>query len=219
MQVLREIAWLFQKELTLEWRQRYAISGILLYVLSTVFIVYISFVQFGTPVWNVLYWVVFLFASVNAIVKSFRQESGSRQLYYYTLANPVAVLLSKMLYNTLLLLLLGLLSYAAFSLVAGNPVVFMGQFLLTLFLGSLGVSITFTFVAAIASKTDNSATLMAILSFPLIIPVLMLLISLSAGALGLTERTDRITDILLLVAIDLVLLGMAFLLFPFLWRD
>jgi heme exporter protein B len=219
MQLLREIGWLFRKELTLEWRQRYAISGILLYVLSTVFIIYISFVQFGTAVWNVLYWVVFLFASVNAIVKSFQQESGVRQLYYYTLANPLAVLLSKMIYNTLLLLLLGLLSYAAFSLIAGNPVQHLGQFLLTLLLGSLGVSITFTFVAAVAAKADQSATLMAILSFPLIIPVLMLLISLSAGALGLTERTDRLTDVLLLVAIDLVLLGMAFLLFPFLWRD
>ncbi len=217
--MIREIGVLLRKELVLEWRLRYAISGILLYVLSTVYIVYASFVNVPAQTWNTVFWIIVLFASVNAIAKSFVQENGQRQLYYYALANPTSIVLAKVIYNTLLLFGLTLLSYAAFSLVAGNPVKDQGLFFLGLFLGSLGFSITFTFISAIASKTNNSGSLMAILSFPVIIPILMSLIKISAGALRLIQDTAIWKDIVTLVAIDLMLLALSFILFPFLWRD
>jgi len=220
MSWIKEIGWLLRKEFVLEWRNKYAIGGILLYVFSTIFIVYTAFTGvIRGPAWNTLFWIIILFASVNAIVKSFVQENSSRQLYYYQLANPVAVLLSKILYNLLLLFLLSLLTWLAFSFVAGSPVRDAGQFSLALFLGSLGFSITFTFISAISAKADNSATLMAVLSFPVVVPVLLSLIKLSASALRLVSDTSLERDILILVAIDLVLVGVSFLLYPFLWRD
>ena len=103
MNMGKEIWNLLRKDLMLELRMGYALSGILLYVFSTVFIVFASFIQLPNTVWNILFWVVLLFASVNAIVKSFVQESGNRQLYYYSLVNPVSVLLAKMAYNVGLL--------------------------------------------------------------------------------------------------------------------
>jgi heme exporter protein B len=219
MNLFAQIYHLVRKEFMLEWRQKFAISGILLYVLSTVFIVYISFQNIGPQVWNVLFWVIMLFASVNAVLKSFVQESGYRQLYYYQLLHPIAILLSKMIYNAALLLLLGVLTFVALSFVAGNPVQQAGNFALALFLGSLGFSITFTFVSAIAAKADNSSTLMAILSFPVVIPVLLLLVNLSAHAVGLLGGTEIGEKIMLLAAVDLILVALALVLFPFLWRD
>ncbi|RMD95896.1 MAG: ABC transporter permease, partial [Bacteroidetes bacterium] len=168
MSLWSEIWFLLGKEVKLEWRQRHALSGILLYVLSTVFIVFISFQQISPQLWNVLFWIIMLFASINAVVKSFVQESGNRQLYYYQLANPLAILLSKTLYNILLLLLLGGLNAAALLLVAGNPLEDPGLFVLAVVLGSIGFSVTFTFIAAIAAKTSNSSTMMTILGFPVI---------------------------------------------------
>lgn len=220
MQLWKEITLLLRKEITLEWRQRYAISGILLYVLSTVFIVYVSFVQVEPVVWVTLFWIIVLFASVNAIVKSFQQENSERQIYYYLLARPEAVLLAKILYNSALLLLLSVLTFGAFSFVAGLPVQDLPLYFLTLFLGSIGFSITLTFVSAVAAKASNAATLMAILSFPLIIPILLTLIRLSLIALQ-GDLVEKIIgpDVLILVAIDLFLLGFGFFLFPFLWRD
>ena len=219
MPLLTEIFHLLRKEFTLEWRQKYAISGILLYVLSTVFIVFISFQKVSPQLWNVLFWVIMLFASVNAVLKSFVQESGNRQLYYYQLHSPLAILLSKMVYNALLLLLIGGLTFVALSFVAGNPVQVAGQFAVALFFGALGFSVTFTFVSAIAAKADNSSTLMAILAFPVVIPILLLLVKLSAGAIGLLGGTGSGGDIGLLVAIDLILVALGMVLFPFLWRD
>ncbi len=219
MSLFKETAYLLRKELLIELRQKYAIGGILLYVISTVFIVYMAFVKVDPVAWNTLFWIVILFASVNAIAKSFVQESGRRQLYYYVLANPTAILLSKILYNVILLLTISLLAYGAFSLVAGNPVRRVGEFVAALFLGSLGLSIAITFVSAIAAKANNSGTLMAILSFPVVIPILMTLIKLSSNALGLMTDTAIQKDMLILLAIDGILLGVAFVLFPFLWRD
>ena len=219
MSILKEAGYLLQKDLKLELRSSYAISGILLYVFSTIFIVYISFRKMQPDVWNTMFWIIILFTSVSAIVKSFVQENSSRQLYYYGLANPVSIILSKILYNIILLLLLSLLTWGAFSLVAGNPVKDISQFFLALLLGSVGFSITFTFISAISSKADNNATLMAILSFPLIIPILLTLIKLSANALRLMQDTGVQKDILILLSIDLLLVGLAIVLFPFLWRD
>ena len=219
MNIFQEIGFLLRKEIMLEFRQKYAISGILLYIFSTIFVVYMSAGTADGRMWNNLFWIIVLFASVNAVAKSFLQESGDRQLYYYTLVNPIAIIVSKMIYNTLLLLILSFLAYGVFSLVIANPVRDTNLFYLTILLGSLGFSITFTFISAIASKANNSASLMAILGFPIIIPILMTLVNISLNAIGEFNDSTINDNILILLAIDLLLAGAALILFPFLWRD
>lgn len=219
MVLIKEIAALLQKDILIEWRQKFAIGGILLYVVSTVFVIYISFIRVQPQVWNVLYWIIMLFASVNAVAKSFVQENGNRQLYYYQLANPTAMIIAKIIYNILLLLLLNILTFIVFGFVAGNPVRDFSQFGAAILLSSIGFGITFTFVSGIAAKANNSATLMAILSFPVVLPILLQLIKLSANALGLITDTSIGKDIMILVGIDLIMITLTFVLFPYLWRD
>jgi heme exporter protein B len=156
---------------------------------------------------------------VNAVNKSFTQESGYRALYYYSIANPIAVIVSKMIYNTLLLSFLTLLTFGFLSLIAGNPVKDLQLFITTIFLGSVSLAITLTFISSIAVKANNSATLMAVLSFPIVIPILITLIKLSAVSLRLIQDTSYGQDIVSLLAIDLILISVAFILFPFVWKD
>jgi len=216
---LKRLLLLLHKEFLLEFRQRYAISGIVLYVLSMVFVVYISSIKVQAQVWNILFWLIVLFASINAVVKSFVQESGARQLYYYQLTDPVSLILAKVLYNTLLLLVLSMLAFASYSLVAGNPVKDPPLFALVLLLGSFGFSIAFTFISSIAARANQSATLMAILSFPVILPILLTLVRLSAIALRLIQDTSYQRDIVNLLAIDTILITLTFVLFPYIWKD
>lgn len=220
MSFISETYHLFKKEIALELRQMYALGGVLLYVVSTAFVVYTAVGQ-EVPgvVWAALFWVIILFASVNAVAKSFVQENSNRQLYYYTLASPSAVILSKILYNTLLLCGIEVLCYGVFSVVMGNPIKMQGLFWGLMGLAGLGFSIAFTFLSAIAAKARQSATLMAILSFPVIIPILMTLLRLSKIALELMHDSAYYQDIVILVSIDVLLIGLVFLLFPYLWRD
>lgn len=107
MQLAKEVKYLIHKEILLEWRSKYTINGVLLYVVSTIFTCYLSFVSLGDKlIWNALFWVIMLFSSINGVSKSFLQETKGQQLYSYILASPAAVLISKTFYNTLLMILL-----------------------------------------------------------------------------------------------------------------
>jgi len=128
MQLVNQTWELFKKEIMLEWRSKYAFNGVLLYVVSTVFVCYIAFNLnpgfFGSTgypiVWNVLFWIIMLFASVNAIAKSFMQESKSRLLYYYSIASPQAIILSKTIYNICLMSLLSVLALLVYMVFFTN---------------------------------------------------------------------------------------------------
>ncbi len=219
-QLLGQTWYLIQKDIVLEWRQRYAISGILLYVLSSVMVAYLSFMSIEATAWVAVFWIIMLFASVNAITKSFVQEGSGRFLYYYSLVSPQAVILSKLIYNIGLLLLLAILALGFYTLLLGNPVQNMSMFVIAVVLGAIGFANCFTLISAIAAKTGNrNATLMPILSFPLVIPMLGLLIILSKNAVADIETPNTIRDIRNLVAIDAVLAVLSYVLFPYLWRD
>lgn len=220
---MNEVKALINKEIRLEWRQRYALNGMLLYVVSTVFVCYMSFRlrnnDLNPITWNTLFWIIMVFTAVNAVAKSFTQERLGRQLYFYTLASAEAIILAKIIYNTLLMLFLSLLGFAFYALVMGNPVGDVIMYLVSILLGALGFSGTLTLVAGIASKAENSPTLMSVLSFPILLPMLLMLIKLSKNALDGLERADSLNEIATLLAIDAIVLTLSVILFPYLWRS
>lgn len=220
MNLLTEIKHLTHKEIRLEWRQKYAFNGLLLYVVSTVYICYLSFKNIiDPPTWNALFWIIMLFAAVNAIAKSFIQENESRLLYYYSLTSPQAVILSKIIYNCILMLILSGFNLLFYSLLIGNIVQDMSLFLIALFLGSMGFATTLTMVAAIAAKAGHNSTLMAILSFPILIPLLITVIKLSKNAIDGLDWSISYQYIIILAAINVMVVALSFVLFPYLWRD
>lgn len=218
--LLKQVISLVSRELTLELRQKYVLNGILLYVISTIFISYLSFRKIiDPPTWNALFWIIMLFASVNAVSKSFIQESRGRLLYLYTLASPQAVILSKMIYNMLLMIIISLICFGFYVMFIGNLVQDIPLFMLALLLGSIGFAALLTMVSAIASKANNNFTLMAILSFPIMVPLLITLIKLSKNAVDGLALSVSYYSILALAAINVIIIILSYLLFPYLWRD
>jgi len=223
VQLLSEISTLLAKDFRLEWRQRAALGGLLLYVGSTVFVAFLSFSLRGgqppAPAWNALFWVILLFAAVNAVAKGFMQESPGQRLYYYTLVRPQAVILAKMLYNALLLLAVALLGLLLYTVFLGNPIQNPTLFLANLVLGAVGFATTLTLVSGIAAKAGgNGATLMAVLGFPVMVPMLLLLIKVSKNALDGLDWSVSQGSVLTLVALNMIVASVSYVLFPFLWR-
>ena len=153
MNIVQQIKILVYKDIILEWRSKYAINGILLYVVSTVFVCYQAFHTVDTLVWNALFWIILLFASINAISRSFVQESSYRQLYYYTIVSPRAIILSKIIYNSLIMVLLSALAFTVYSLIFRNPIGDPPLYMLAVLLGSISFASVFTMVSFISSKT------------------------------------------------------------------
>ena len=104
MKVSSEIIALLKKELLLEWKQKYALYGLLMYSLTMVFVISIGLQNTLPPqAWNVVFWVILLFVSVNAIAKSFMSETEGQLLYLYNLASAQSIILAKLIYNCLLM--------------------------------------------------------------------------------------------------------------------
>jgi heme exporter protein B len=218
MSSFRHIITLFKKDLLLEVRQQYSFYGILLYIGSTVFVLFMAIDEPESKVWNGLFWVIQLFICINAVAKSFLQENKGRMLYFYSIASPGDFVLAKLLFNSLLMLIMSLLSILLFSLFLGNPIQKVGPFIGLVLLGGWSLSLVFTFLAAIAAKAQQNAAIMAVLGFPLIIPQLLLLMKLSNAAFN-PVLTIPINTVLLLVALDVMIIVLAVILFPFLWKD
>lgn len=220
---MREVKALIAKEIRLEWRQRNALNGMLLYLVSTIFVCYLSFRlksnRLEPLTWNTLFWIIQLFTAVSAIAKSFTQERAGRLLYYYTLASPVGIILSKMIYNTVLMLGLSVLGFGIYAFVMGNPVGDVGMYLVAIVLGALGFAGTLTMVAGIASKAENSPTLMSVLSFPIILPMLLMLLKLSKNALDGLDWGSSSDEILTLLALNGIVWVLSLILFPFIWKS
>jgi heme exporter protein B len=214
----RQIFNLFKKDLLLEIRQQYSFYGILLYIGSTIFVLYMAMNEPESKVWNGLFWVIQLFICINAVAKSFLQENRGRMLYFYTIASPADFVLAKLLFNSLLMLVMSMLSLFLFTLFLGNPIQKAGPFIGLVLLGGWSLSLVFTFLAAIAAKAQQNAAIMAILGFPLIIPQLLLLMRLSNAAFA-PLLTIPMNTILLLVLLDVLVILLAVILFPFLWKD
>ena len=216
--MIRAIWTLFKKDLLLEIRQQYSFYGILLYIFSTLFVLYLSLESPEPQVWNGLFWVIQLFICINAVAKGFMQESRGRWLYYYTLAHPITMVLAKLLFNTLLMAIMSLISLILFRLFLGSPFSDGFRFLGIVLLGGCSLSLVFSFLSAIAAKAQQNAAILAILGFPIILPQLILLLQISAGQFN-EQPTDTTVSIALMLGLDGLVILLTMILFPFLWKE
>ena len=219
MNLFTQVKTLIYKDVLLEWRSKYAINSILLYVVSTVFVCYQSFKSVDTSIWNTLFWIILLFAAINAMSRSFLQETGNRQMYYYNLVSPLAIILAKIIYNSFIMILMTGIAFVVYNLIFRTPIGNLPVYLLSILLGSISFATVFTMVAGISAKAGNNSTIMAILSFPVIIPLLIVLIKLSKSAAMGGLIAENWGDIAVLLAINVVTIAVSLLLFPYLWRD
>ena len=220
---LREIRNILRLEILLDLRQRAAWGGLLLYVVSSLYVCYLALrSDLEVPVWNALYWIILLFAAFNALSRSFQREDQGRQTYLYTLADPRSVVLARTVYNALTMLVLSLLSLFFYVLFLGSTALENAdnlQFLVTVVLGGIGLAAVLTLVSAIASRAGNGTGLMAILGFPVVLPMLLSVMRASNGALEGASWGANADFLLWIVAMDVLTVALAYLLFPYLWRD
>ncbi len=218
--IFKDSRTLIYKEIVIEWRQLFAFNGIVLYLVSTVFVCYLSFEgMIALSTWNSLFWVILLFASLNAVLKSFIQEREGRMLYYYSITSAEAVIVSKMIYNAMLMVVLSMIGLAIFIAFMGNPITSFGLFLMNMLLGVVGFSSVMSMVSAIASKARNNFTLMGVLSFPLILPLLLVLMKVSSASITGSTIAEQAGNLMVVVLITGITFTLSNLLFPYIWRE
>ena len=221
--MLRSVSILIAKECRLELRKKAVISGIALYLISLIFICYLTFSlrqsSISEATWSALFWLTILFSVINSVAKSFIGERKGLSIYYYSVASPQAIIVSKIIYNTILCFAISLLGYIMFHLFINNPVKDQLLFLTTLLLTSIGFAASLSLISGISSKANNSSILMAVLSFPIVISILLMAIRVTKNVLDELDPSFSYDELLNLVAINCILGGLAYLLFPYIWRS
>lgn len=212
---------LIKKEFLLEFRQKSTIGGVLVYVIGTVFVSALCFkARLDKPTWNALFWVITLFTSVNISGKSFLKETGGQALFNFLHYSPQQFIISKVLYNMVFMLCLSVITFFFYAFFIKNEVENLGLFFIVLILASTGLAGVLSLMSAIASKASGNFAIMSILSFPVLMPLLLVVIRLSKQAVdGLEWAGVSVDFIVILAALNVLTIALSLLLFPYLWRD
>jgi heme exporter protein B len=211
---------LVKKEFLLEFRQKASLGGILVYVAATVFVSALSFVgKIHVHEWNALFWIILLFASITVSSKSFLKETKGLGLFNYSYYSPRTFILAKIIFNMALMLFISLVTLFFYMWFIGGKIENFSLFFIVLVLSSTGFAGILSLMSAIAAKANNNFALMSILSFPVLMPMVMVSIRLSRQAIDGLSWTVSYDFLLILAALNVLVIMLANLLFPYLWND
>ena len=220
--MLKNIFTILYKDYRIELSQSHLFFSVVLYLLSSIYIIYIAFQPLGisnVETWVSIFWVIILFGAITVVSKSFFQESYKRNYYYYYLFTPDELIFSKLIYNFIFLFFVSIFSFIFFSFFIGNIIQSSIFFVTLLLLGSLSISNCLTLVSAIGYQVKNNSIIISVLSFPVIIPILLILIKISK--LSSLEFSFNLIqdDIYLLILLNIIMISITKILFNFLWRN
>jgi len=220
--MLKNIFTILYKDYRIELSQSHLFFSVVLYLLSSIYIIYIAFQPLGisnVETWVSIFWIIILFAAITVVSKSFFQESYKRNYYYYYLFTPDELIFSKLIYNFIFLFFVSIFSFIFFSFFIGNIIQSPIFFVTILLLGSLSISNCLTLVSAIGYQVKNNSIIISVLSFPVIIPILLILIKISK--LSSSEFSFNLIqdDIYLLILLNIIMISITKILFNFLWRN
>ena len=218
--MLLQITEIVKLNIKLEWRKRQSVLAVLLYVLTTTYLSYLVFKgAVDQETWNSVYWILLIFAAIQAAFRSFHNEADRRFLLYFGMVKPQALILGKILYNFIYLLTIGLFTFLLFLFFMGAEVKDPLAFITLLTIACSGFAAILTFVSGIAAKAGDNPALPAILSIPLLFPQVLSLSGISIRALTGFSWSVNAPILLVLLLLTLISTLLAYVLFAYLWRD
>ncbi len=213
---------MFVKEWRCEYRTRYALNTLALFAFTTLVVVSFSLGPLGvdrshgTAVLPVLLWIILLFSVAAGLPRTFVQEEETQTAMALRLsATPSALFCGKLLYNLTLVYALELLITPFYLLMTSLEVASPWLFAAVLAAGGYGLAAGSTLVAAIIAQARSKGTLFSVLSFPILLPLLVLAVELTRGATA-GDPGGVAVPVLLLYDATITVAGL--MLFPAVWN-
>ena len=220
---VRSVRAVFLKDWQSELRTRYAISALLMFVITTISIILFSLGSEGAPAdaLSGMLWVVIFFAAMSGLSRTFvMEEERGTTLTLQLLAQPSAIFFGKLLFNLVLITGLNTVAvalYAAF--INGFVIKTVSIFLASVILGSLGFASAATIIAAIIARANTRGTLYPVLSFPILLPLLLTVIHATQLASDGAPFSEALGEIQILISYIVVVTTAAYMLFDYIWKD
>jgi heme exporter protein B len=224
MKVLFSAAWaVLYKDLLLEVRTRYGINTLVLFVLISVALTLFSLAGevLRQEIIAALFWNTVFFAAMVALQRGFVSEAEQRTALFLALsAPPTAVFLGKLFYNLALALVVNLLVAWLYILTLNLEIFNWAIFLATLLLGSIGAAASLTLISAIVASATSKGGLFAVLSFPILLPLILLVVrATKISTMEDAPLARAETELQLLGAYATVMLTASLMLFDYVWEE
>ena len=212
----------YAKDMRLELRSRYALNAILMFAITTLAVVSFSLGQSGLSpkLLSALFWIVIFFSAMSGLAHVFiREEESGTALALRLMAHPDPVYIGKLAFNFSLLTTMTMVVTPLFFIFTDAPAEHIISFLPVLALGVIGLSGATTLVAAIISRASVKGALFAVLSFPILMPLLIALVAATEKVFGGSGLGEALAELQFLFAYAVVMITASLLLFKFVWHD
>lgn len=211
-----EMVKFFLKE---EWKGKYAALGAFLYIFTAVLITFLSLPGLDRAQFSAIFWIVVIFTTLQGISRAFIQMRKNNFVFWQQICSPQVFLASRLITAFILMLIFTLFAYVVFSVMHGESGNGGLLFLLVSLFTGMGVSSVFTISSSIAAKTDNPGVLLPVLTFPVILPVL--LVGAKAGKKAIDELgfSALLPDLVLLLVFNILIVAMGLVLIRFIWKE
>ena len=167
-------------------------------------------------------WVALAFAGVISAAQSYQselEEGAFEQLLMYPIPRA-SIFLGKLLANWLYMTILGIILIPVTALFFGMRVGSTWWLLfLTVLLGTLGFALIATFYAALTSNLRARESLLPVLMFPVVVPILLAAVRATGELAGAANLSITFSWLQLLLAFDLVYLVVCTAIFHFVMDD
>jgi len=214
---------IFVKEFISEFRTRYALNALLMFVVTTLSIIFFS-IGHESPTQDILagtLWIVIFFSAMSGLSRTFvAEEERGTSLTLRLLTNSNSVYFGKLSYNFILILSLSIIIAIAYLLLIKEfSVKTYSIFWCTIFLGSCGLASASTILAAIIAKANTKGTLFPVLAFPILLPLLLTCINATKLSVDGAFFVEGVKEFQILISFTVVMVTTSILVFDFVWKD
>ncbi len=214
----------WRKDIRCEFRTRYAVNAIMLFGVTTLVVVSFAVGQKNLlpEVYSALFWIIIFFSAMSGLAHIFVREEESKTATVLRLTSDTTpIYLGKLGYNVVLLALLQIVIAPLFLLLTDATLYDPALFIVIVILGSIGLAGATTLIAAIISRASVKGALFAVLSFPILLPLLIGVINATTKALSASGGgfSGSSSELQLLVSYAVVMITASLLLFEFVWEE
>ncbi len=216
---LRAVGAILWKDIAAELRSRELVGSMLVFAFLVILIFNFALeldVRVRQTVTAGVLWVTFAFAGTLGLNRSMAIEKDRGCLDGLLLA-PVdrsALYFGKVLSNLLFMIIVEAIILPLYSLLY-NVNLFQPGLIVVILLGSIGYVVVGTLLSAMAVQARTRDILLPILLFPVVLPVLIAAVRATTGILQGLPPEDYQAWINLLIAYDIIFLGVAIVTFDY----
>lgn len=213
---------LVRKDLVEEFRTRYAFNSLLMFAVTTLIMVSfaVGIYALDPGLHAAFLWIIIFFSAMSGVGRSFVKEEEKGTAFALRLSAPPEVIyLGKLMFNFLLVGVLTVLIIPLYYFLMAPPPANTGLLIVVAFLGVFCLASASTILSAIVSRAGGKNTLLPVLSFPVLLPVLITAISATQGALQQGLWAEAAAELQFLFSYGAVLTIASLLLFTYVWND